>query len=75
MWHVYREGRHRQVSLIHPSVFLLMGSPGLWTVRVFGVGLKFKDIRKRPLIFSERYGYQRGVQVGPYRLAYLKRRR
>ena len=37
-----------------------------------GPGLGWKDTRKHPLMFSERNGYKRGMQVGWLRINYLE---
>jgi hypothetical protein len=41
-------------------------------IRTFGIGFKWKDITKHPLLFSERYGKARGLQIGKYRISFLK---
>ena len=40
--------------------------------RVFGVGLSFKNTNVHPLLFSERNGYRKGLQLGAYRFSILK---
>lgn len=42
--------------------------------RVFGCGLTWKDTRHYPLLFSERYGYTRRLQIGPHSFRLLGRR-
>jgi hypothetical protein len=39
--------------------------------RIFGVGLKWKDVTIHPLLFSERYGYSKGLQIGKWRIGCL----
>jgi hypothetical protein len=39
--------------------------------RLFGKGLKWKDISIHGLIFSERNGYSKGVQIGKWRIGLL----
>ena len=41
--------------------------------RLFGRGLKWKDTSIHELLFSERNGYSRGVQVGRWYIGYLPR--
>lgn len=41
--------------------------------RLFGRGLKFKDTSIYGLIFSERSGHFKGVQIGKWRISYLKK--
>jgi hypothetical protein len=45
---------------------------GLWWVRVFGWGVSCKDVRRRPLLFSERV-LGHGLQIGRWRLGWLSR--
>lgn len=42
----------------------------LW-FRIFGYGFKIKDINKNPLLFSEKYGYVKGIQIGKWRIGFL----
>jgi hypothetical protein len=39
--------------------------------RLFGRGLKWKDVSIHDLMFSERNGYSKAMQVGKWRIAYL----
>jgi hypothetical protein len=43
--------------------------------RVFGWGLHWKDLRCNPLLFLERNGYLRRLQVGPWSIRVLKPQR
>lgn len=45
---------------------------GCW-FRVFARGFKVKDITKRPLLFSERMGLNKHIQIGKYRISVLKK--
>lgn len=40
-------------------------------VRLFGVGLKFKDTSIHPLIFSEKYGKHKGIQISKWHIGWL----
>lgn len=40
-----------------------MKRDGQWWFRLFGYGLSGKDIKKYPLIFSERYGHRKGFRA------------
>jgi len=40
--------------------------------RIFGKGLQFKDTSIHPLLFSERYNFKKGIQIGKWRINYLK---
>jgi hypothetical protein len=44
---------------------------GLWWFRVFGYGLHAKDVRRHPLLFSERRGLTRALRLGPWRVGAL----
>ncbi len=44
---------------------------GLGWVRIFGFGLKWKDTRRHPLLFSERDGSQRCITIGHWRISLL----
>jgi hypothetical protein len=48
---------------------------GLFWIRVFGRGFHVKDVRRHPLLFSERNGYCRRVQVGNWSIKALKKKR
>jgi hypothetical protein len=39
--------------------------------RLFGRGLKWKDTSIHGLMFSERNGYSKGIQIGKWRIGYL----
>lgn len=54
------------------SVFASYSVDGLGWFRIFGIGLLFKDTKKRKLTFSERNGYSRAVNIGRYRISILK---
>lgn len=41
--------------------------------RVLGYGLQVLDHRRIPIIFSERYGYQKCLHIGRYGLRLLRR--
>lgn len=45
---------------------------GLWWFRICGVGLHGKDITRHPLLFSQRRGLHRGIQVGKWWLSFLR---
>jgi len=34
--------------------------------RIFGYGLSIKNTHEYPLLFSERHGYRKGLQLGHY---------
>jgi len=48
---------------------------GLGWFRIFGYGLKWKNIKHRPLLFSERHGYTKGITIMNWRISTLKRNR
>jgi hypothetical protein len=43
--------------------------------RLFGVGLKWKDITRHGLLFSQRYGYEKAITIGKWRISILKHAR
>lgn len=45
---------------------------GTFWVRVFGYGIHIKDITKHRLLFSERNGYAKRIQIGKYSIKLLK---
>ena len=45
---------------------------GFGWFRLFGKGMKWKNINKHLLLFSERYGYSKGITVGNWRISLLK---
>jgi len=40
-------------------------------IRVFGRGFGWKDLRKRPLMFSERNGYKKHIEIGNWSFAWI----
>jgi hypothetical protein len=44
---------------------------GILWFRVFGKGIKVKDLRKRPLVFSERSGYTKHFEIGVFSFGIL----
>lgn len=41
-------------------------------IRIFGIGVKWKDITIHKLMFSERNGYSKGLQLGKWYIGYLR---
>ena len=41
-------------------------------IRLFGKGLKWKDTSIHTLLFSERNGYSKAINIGCWRISYLK---
>lgn len=39
---------------------------GMGWIRIFGIGLSWKDTTKHALLFSERLGYRKGLRVGKW---------
>jgi len=46
-------------------------SNGIGWFRFFGRGLRWKDITRHRLLFSERYGYSKAITIGKWRIGYL----
>jgi hypothetical protein len=46
-------------------------SDGYLWFRLLGYGLHFKNINKHPLLFSERYGYKKRLQLGGWSIRVL----
>jgi hypothetical protein len=44
---------------------------GFGWIRVFGIGIKWKDTTKHNLIFSERIGKKKYLKIGKYAFGYL----
>ena len=44
-------------------------------IRIFGRGIKIKDTTIHPLLFSERYGYSKGITMGKWRVGILTNNR
>jgi len=40
--------------------------------RIFGKGLKWKDTTKHKLLFSERNGYSKALNIRKWRIGFLK---
>ena len=50
----------------------VMAEPGIGWIRVFGRGFTWKDTRRHALMFSERKGYRRRLEIGPWSFRWLK---
>ncbi len=46
-------------------------APGVYWFRIFGRGLHIKDTARHSLMFSERYGRTKRVQIGPWSIRLL----
>jgi len=46
---------------------------GQWWIRIFGLGIVAKNIRKHPLLFSERNGMIKRLQIGRWSFRLLKK--
>lgn len=46
-------------------------SEGFFWFRIYGYGLCFKDIRKHPLLFSERNGYTKTININNWSIKFL----
>lgn len=59
-------------SFSQHGIFSWHKGEGVIWFRVFGYGLHVKDTRKRFLLFSERNGYKKRLQIGNYSIRILK---
>lgn len=50
-------------------------SDGFGWLRVFGIGLLWKNTKKHDLIFSEREGYRKYIMIGKYLIRFLRARK
>lgn len=48
---------------------------GIGWFRILGRGLHWKDTRRHPLLFSERHGFRKRRQFGPWSFSFLARNR
>lgn len=53
------------------NIFCYYYENGFFWFRIFGSGLKIKDIRKHQLLFSERNDYNKSITLGSYRIGIL----
>jgi hypothetical protein len=44
---------------------------GLGYIRLFGVGLHWKDTSRHRMYFSERNGYKKALKIGSWRISFL----
>jgi hypothetical protein len=58
---------------VRPTWICGFSQKGIGWFRVFGIGISWKDTRIHPLMFSERYGYCKGLRIGWWMLHFLKR--
>ncbi len=47
---------------------------GQFWIRIFGWGIAIKDVNKHPLLFSERNGYVKFIQIGKWVVTRLAKR-
>lgn len=57
------------------NVFSIYYHKRLGWFRLFGKGLKWKDITVHPLIFSERNGYVKYLKIGKWSIGLLKKQK
>lgn len=69
---------NREYIKAHQRIFNRWGvsgliAPGIYWFRIFGgYGLHIKDTVRHRLIFSERFGHTKRIQVGPWSIRLLK---
>jgi hypothetical protein len=74
----YNFGKGRKGCISHSLLLLGLGvwscylDNGYGWFRVFGVGIKWKDTTRHKLMFSERYGYSKGLYICKWRFGFLK---
>lgn len=61
-----------QMRTVHWWGFEAMWCPTAGWLRVFGYGLRWTDIRSWGLNFSQRNGYERYRQFGPWTVSVLR---
>lgn len=60
------------IKLFKYYLFASFSKKGFGWFRLFGKGIKWKDITKNQLLFSERYGYSKGITIGKWRISLLE---
>ena len=60
------------LRIFNLCLFCLSKSNGFYWFRLFGIGLKFKDITKHNLLFSERNGFKKHLKINNWIIGYLK---
>lgn len=63
---------HHSLRLFGMSVWAFYYNKGFGWFRLFGRGLKWKDVTVHGLIFSERIRCSRRFQIGKWSIGYLK---
>jgi len=63
---------HHSLRLFGYSCWSFYYKNGFGWLRLFGLGLKWKDPTIYPLLFSERNGYTKGINIGKWRISILK---
>ena len=62
---------HHSLRLFGFSVWAFYYHDGFGWFRIFEKGLKWKDITKYQLLFSERYGHTKAITIGRWRMSLL----
>jgi hypothetical protein len=53
------------------KIFSYFKSRGVWWFRLLGRGVSVKDTKAYPLLFSERNGFVKRIQIGKWSIKYL----
>ena len=67
------EEKHGSFSLFGTNILSYYYCSRLGWIGIFGAGIKFKDTKIHPLIFSERYGYTKSIKVGRWYIGWLRK--
>lgn len=60
------------LTILKLNIFSMCYHNRFGWIRVFGYGIKFKDVSIYGLMFSERLGISKGIQIGKWRVGFLK---
>ena len=66
-------GKDWSIKIFKYRIFTIYFGNRIGWFRLFGVGMKWKDLRKHDLLFSERNGYTKYIRIRNWTFGYLKR--
>ena len=71
MWLDFKKDKNVNFKICKNTWWSFYFVNGLGWFRFFGIGLRWKDIRKHRMLFSERNGYKKMLKIGFWRISFL----
>lgn len=65
---------HQSITLFNHEIWSFYYENKFGWFRIFGIGLKFKNILYNDLTFSERNGYKKTLKIGNWVISFLNKK-